>query len=101
MKGRKGEEVVRVAAININGCQDEVKRNEMINEFAKGKLDVLGVSETHIRGQGSWYSEKEEECELWKNLTGGCVLSGRGDGERGKGREGCAIVMSESIERSN
>ena len=84
MKGRKGEEVVRVAAININGCQDEVKRNEMINEFAKGKLDVLGVSETHIRGQGSWYSEKEEECELWRNLTGGCVWSGRGG--RGKGK---------------
>ena len=97
VKGRKGEEVVRVAAININGCQDEVKRNEMINEFAKGKLDVLGVSETHIRGQGSWYSEKEEECELWRNLTGGCVWSGRGEEEKGRGREGCAIVMSERV----
>ncbi|WP_435316565.1 hypothetical protein, partial [Klebsiella pneumoniae] len=33
----------------------------------------------------------------WKGLEGGCVWSGIGEGERGRAREGCAILMSERM----
>ena len=96
MKERK-DQCMRVAAININGCQDEIKRKELVNEFDKAELDVLGVSETHIKGQGVWGSDSGEDNEMWRNLKGGCVWAGRDEMERGRGKEGCAVLVSERV----
>ena len=90
-------ECLRVAAINVNGCQEENKRREIVDEFSKSGIDVLGVSETHLRGQGVWNSGSGNGSELWSGLKGGCVWAGRNMNEKGRGKEGCAIMMSERV----
>lgn len=45
-------ECMRLVAINVSGLDDEEKRREKIESFVNGRMDVLGVSEMHIRGTG-------------------------------------------------
>ena len=34
---------------------------------------------------------------MWRNLKGGCVWAGRDEMERGRGKEGCAVLVSERV----
>ena len=44
---RRGCEPVRVVCFNVNGLKDERKRKMVVASCMKGRVDVLGVSETH------------------------------------------------------
>ncbi len=58
-----------------------------------GRVDVLGVSETHVRGRGM--SDGREG--MWKSVPGGVVWTGMDERYKGRGKEGCAIVMLERL----
>ena len=100
MTRRVKAECMRLVAMNVNGMQDERKRREIVEKFKERKIDVLAVGETHMRGSGFWMSENEEMNGLWKGLEGGVCWSGLPDGYKGRGKEGCAILMSHRIAHS-
>ena len=88
---------MRVAAVNINGMQDQNKRRELVESFKKGRIDVLGVGETHMRGQGSGEYGRGNECKIWEGMDGGVVWTGLDEGYKGRGKEGCAILLSPRV----
>lgn len=47
-------ELLWVASINMNKLNGECKRGEIMKAIVKGKVDVLGVAETHLKGYGAW-----------------------------------------------
>ena len=57
---------MRVAAFNTNGMQDQNKRRELVESFKKGRIDVLGVGETHMHGQYG----RGNECKIWEGMDG-------------------------------
>lgn len=46
------EQRIRLTAFNVNDMRGEGKTGELIKGFKDGKLDVLGVRETHLSGKG-------------------------------------------------
>ena len=88
---------MRVAAFNTNGMQDQNKRRELVESFKKGRIDVLGVGETHMRGQGSGEYGRGNECKIWEGMDGGVVWTGLDEGYKGRGKEGCAILLSPRV----
>ena len=90
-------ECMRMVAINVNGMQDERKRREIVEIFKEKKLDVLAVGETHMKGNGWWMSESGESSRLWQGLEGGVCWSGLSEEYKGRGKEGCAILMSSRV----
>ncbi len=66
MQKKRGE-CMRLVSINVNGIGDEEKRRVMTENFANGRVDVLGVSEMHIRGTG--VSDGREG--MWEGVPGG------------------------------
>jgi len=93
----KSNERMRMAAFNVNGMQGEIKRRELVESFKKGKIDVLGVGETHMRGQGIGVYGSGNECKIWDGMEGGVVWTGLDEKYKGKGKEGCAILLSTRI----
>lgn len=74
---------------------DEERRRVMIENFMNGRVDVLGVSETNIRGTGM--SDGREG--MYEGVYGGGVVVWMRMEEeyRARSKEGCAIVMSERV----
>ena len=93
--GRKKE--LRIAAINVNGINDWVKRREVLENAKKGCIDVLGIGETHLRGCGEWVYGRDGSSSLWEGVEGGVVWTGISEGCKGRAREGCALVFSKRI----
>ena len=52
MKVRMGE-TIRAVCFNVNGLKDENKRRMIVEGCMKGRVDVLGLSETHLSGMGA------------------------------------------------
>ena len=96
MKVRMGE-LIRAVCFNANGLKDEYKRRMVIESCMKGRVDVLGLSETHLSGVGAGKCGVGSECGRWEGMVGGAVWMGLDDGYRGRGKEGCAILMSERV----
>lgn len=65
----------------------------MTENFVNGRVDVLGVSETHIRG--TCVSDGREG--MWEGVPRVVVWTGIDEKYRGRSEEGCAIVMSERV----
>ncbi len=59
-------EMLRVASFNVNGMSAESKRKEVVEGVRKGRLDVIGVQETHMKGCGVREGLGVNECEIWK-----------------------------------
>ena len=75
-----------VGCVNVRGCStSESKRCEIGKMFVNRKLDMLALSETKIKGNGE---------RKFDNVIGIC--SGV---ERGRAREGVAILMSERMKQ--
>ncbi len=70
------------------------ERGEIVNMFERGRIDVLGVSETHLKGCGMKDGREEDEGGLREELEGGVVWAGI---EKGRGREACAIMASPRV----
>ena len=73
----------------MNGINAREKRKEVIDMWEKGKIDVLGMSETHLKGCGVVDGGDEDEGGLWEGPEGGMIWAGV---ERGRGKEGCALM---------
>ena len=88
---------LRVACFNANGLKDERKRREIVDSCMKGRVDVLGLSETHLKGQGMCKCIKGNGGGLWEGMEGGAVWAGLEETYKGKAKEGCAILVSERV----
>ena len=96
MKVRMGE-LIRAVCFNVNGLKDENKRRMVIESCMKGRVDVLGLSETHLSGVGAGKCGVGSEGGRWEGMVGGAVWTGLDDGYRGREKEGYAILMSERV----
>ncbi len=86
---------------NANDLQNVRKRREMIEVFKKRGMDVLGVQETHMRGSGVLECKMGGECGVWEGMEGGSGVEWN-EGRKchsGRGKEGCALLMSEQMWR--
>ena len=83
---------VRMACINENELQDECKRKNMVIEWKEGRLDVLGVGETHIIGKGVVNGCVNEG--LWEGMEGMVIWSGLNEEYKGRAKEGVAFLLS-------
>ena len=97
MSPRERGECMKLVAMNVNGMQDERKRREIVERFGERKIDVLAVGETHMKGNGYWMSDNDGSNGLWEGLEGGVCWSGLDVAYKGRGREGCAILMSHRV----
>ena len=68
---------MRVGCINVNGMTEEGKRRELVECFKRGRLDVLGVGETHMKGNGTTDCGMESECKTWEGMEEGGGSVGR------------------------
>ena len=50
--GRGPSRTLRIGALNVRGCNDPRKREEIGRLFERRELDVLAMSETKLRGRG-------------------------------------------------
>jgi len=91
---------VRIVCFNPNGLMDANKRKMIVDSSMKGRVDVLGLSEMHLFGQGVVGSESGSGCGMWEGMKGGVVWAGLDEGYGGRGKEGCAILMSERVWKS-
>ena len=75
-----------LGCLNVRGCSTiESKRCEIGSMFVERKMDVLGLCETKMKGKG--------EAEFG-------VVKGRVSGvERGRAREGVALLLSERMRK--
>ena len=71
---------VNLGCLNVRGCGEVDKREEVEYVFVERKLDVLVLSETKLRGRGEWEGNV-------KGYKSGII--------RGKAREGVAILLSD------
>ncbi len=61
-------------SINVNGIGDEEKSRVMIESFVNGRVDVLGVSEMHMRGPGM----RDGREGVWAGVPQGGCMGGDG-----------------------
>ena len=87
-----------MVCFNVNGMNEEYKREGLMREMTEGRIDVCGVSETHLVGKGVW-KEGENEERLWKGWKGWVAWSGLKEGYKGKKKEGVAVFVSERMQR--
>ena len=85
---------IRAVCFNANGLNDESKRRSVVESCVKGRVDILGLSETHLKGQGKCACKKGDVGSLWEGMEGGAVWTGLDEECKGRGKEGCAILMS-------
>ncbi len=95
-RGRRSrrEELIRVVSLNVIGMNDRGKRREIVEMFERGRIDALGVSETHMKGCGMKDGREEDEGGLWEGLEGGVVWAGI---ERGREKVWCARRASPRV----
>ena len=93
---RRGD-VGRVATFNCNGVVGEQKRRELIESFKNAGVDVMGVQETHIKGCGVAEYRSGTENEVWEGMEGEVVWCRMDMKSKGRGREGCALLMSPRV----
>ena len=53
----KGSSLRRIGCMNVRGCNEESKKEEIVRMMDECKLDVLALSETKVRGKGEWKME--------------------------------------------
>ena len=83
-KKKQKEKTLILGALNVRGCgTSEVKRSEIGSMFVRRKMDVCALSETKMKGKGE---------VMFGNVVG--RVSGV---ERGRGREGVALLVSEEL----
>ena len=88
---------IRAVCFNANGLNDANKRRLVVESSVKGRVDVLGLSETHLKGQGTCACKVGDVGSLWDGMNGGAVWTGLNEDYKGRGKEGCAILMSERV----
>ncbi len=59
----------------------------------KGRLDVIGLQETHMKGCGVVECLGGNECLIWEGMEGGVVWCGGDEKSRDRGKEGWALLL--------
>src|SRR5678815_4689726 len=77
-------EVIRVGCMNVRGVNEDLKREEVGLMFEEKRLDVLGLTETKLKGK------REMEFGKYKGMISGV-------NERVRAREGVGIVMKKEV----
>ncbi len=90
----RGREVLRVASLNVNGMSVESKRKEVMESAKKGRLDVIGLQEMHMKGCGVVECLGRNERRIWEGMEGGVKWCGMDEKSRGRGKAGCALLLS-------
>ena len=67
---KRNQDRLKIGSLNVNGINNEQKRKEVVVQFSESDLDVLGLQETHLVGEGT-----EEGNKLWEGLRGIAGLS--------------------------
>ena len=83
---------MKVGTYNVNGMNEVGKRREVIECFNESDLDVLGLQETHLIGEGS-----DGKDDKWEGLKGWACWSGMKEHEKGRKRMGVALLLSERM----
>ena len=89
---RDGVGILKIGTFNANGMNERQKRRMVIEDFNESELDVLGIQETHMIGEGT--DGREDE---WEGLKGYACWSGLSDNYVGRKKEGVAILISERM----
>ena len=55
-----GRKCLRIGLISLNGLNILEKRRKLVESFEKGRVDVMGVQETHIKDYGVMECMKRE-----------------------------------------
>lgn len=78
-----------VVCVNMNGMNEGWKKREIRELFTRGKVEILGVGETHPKGCGVLGYEGAYENGQWEGLEKGVIWAGieQGRGEERKGVE--------------
>ena len=79
-----GIRVLRMRCLNVMGCNGVEKRDEIGCMFEECQLDILGLSQTKMRGEGEM---------SFRGVRGVKSVVGR----RENAREGVAVLMNEHI----
>ena len=88
-------DLIRAVCFNANGLSNERKRKMLVEGCIKGRVDILGLSETHMIGEGVAGCRVGEDDGPWEGLVGGAVWAGLKDKPKaGRGKERCVILMS-------
>ena len=96
-QGRGDEGGLRVVAWNANGIREEGKRREMIETARRKNVDVLAVTETHLKGKG-WLGDGDDDGGgIWQGVEGGVVWGGLDEKYKGRSKGGVAIIVSKRI----
>src|SRR5678816_1421047 len=77
-------EVIRVGCMNVRGVNEDLKREEVGLMFEEKRLDVLGITETKLKGK------REMDFGEYKGMISGV-------NERVRAREGVGIVMRKEV----
>ncbi len=93
----RGRDVLRIPSFNVNGMSVESKRKGVMEGLKKGRLDVIGLQEMHMRRCGIMECVGGNECEIWEGMEGGVVWHGVDEKSRGRGKEGCALLLSPRV----
>src|SRR5678816_2370624 len=76
--------VIRVGCMNVSGVNEDLKREEVGLMFEEKRLDVLGITETKLKGK------REMNFGEYKGMISGV-------NERVRAREGVGIVMRKEM----
>ena len=66
--------MLRVASLNANGMSVDGKRKEVMEGVKNGRLDIIGVQETHMKGCGVMECVRGNECGIWEGMEGEFAL---------------------------
>src|SRR5678815_5169384 len=77
-------EVIRVGCMNVRGVNEYLNREDVGLIFEERRLDVLGITETKLKGK------REMDFGKYKGMVSGV-------NERVRGREGVGIVMRKEV----
>jgi len=97
-----GEALLRLGAIKSNGLNEKRKRDELIESFKNGQLDVLAIGDIELSESGLLEGSSKNH-KMWKGLNSGWVAWAGIDNERpdagggGGGGGGVALMLSQRL----
>lgn len=71
-------------------------KTEGTEDFRRGRLVVLAIKQVHKKDSDRSECMKGNECEVWEGMEG-VVWSGMDTTSKGKGKEGCGLMVSPRV----
>lgn len=87
----------RVVYFNASDLGEGEKRIQVVGSFRRGKLDVLGVQESYLRGCRLTECMRGNECDVWEGINRGVLWNGMVVGSKGRERKLCTFLISPKV----